>query len=891
MKAFILIISIFMFAYTTNASERLYIKNIKIKGLHLCSQKELLFLLGIDKESSIDKKELSKGVKRAFRKEIFEDIILDYDYNKSLMEVIIKERTFIKKIKIKGNVKLSDSYIKRGLIFKEGDIFRKELLIKAEDKLKKYLKLSGFPNANVKIYIIPSEKSYLELIVNIIEGNPAIIKSILLPRWLKNKIDIQKGDIFNIKEIEKTLIKLRKYLFSIGYYNATVGPVVFHKGILEIPVSVGNKYEIIFKGNHALSSFFLKKRLKAFIETSFFEDTDIKNIVEFFVQKLKDIYKKKGFIFVQIAPVIQKYKVHMKKVKIVFFISEGKKVLVKKISFINTTISEKKLKEVMILKENEVFNPDVLVTDKKNILSLYRGLGYLDMKIIKLKKEIEENKVYITFVIEEGKRYKIKDIFVKGNKYFSKDKIIKTFKRNKTTYWYNEIDIFDGRKRVLKLYRKNGFLDADLKIKTETIENNIKIYINICEGKQYKFGKTIIKGNIHTSSEVILRELNYSEGDILNIELLSKLTNKLYQTGLFKSINITLINSDNHQSKKDVMIELVEANRGIVEFSVGYSEYEHFRTAVSLSYKNLWGMNRKTKLKFELSGIKKRLIFNYTEPYFSDLNFILRGNLIAEKRAERNVDTGEIRYKIKKYTANLMLEKKIKENLQATFTYEFSVMKTYDIKKDIILSEKDKGYLSISSITPAILYDIRDNPFNPHNGLLVGASVKLASTAFAGETDFLKLNLFGNIYKAISNRVVIALSIKGGIAQGYGNTEHLPIVERFFLGGRNSVRGFSQDSLGPKGEDGTPIGGNAFFQGNAEIRTEIGKGFGIVFFIDSGEVWKKIKDIGMPLRYTAGIGIRYFTPVGPLRIDYGHKIDKKEHETAGEFHFSIGHAF
>jgi len=140
--------------------------------------------------------------------------------------------------------------------------------------------------------------------------------------------------------------------------------------------------------------------------------------------------------------------------------------------------------------------------------------------------------------------------------------------------------------------------------------------------------------------------------------------------------------------------------------------------------------------------------------------------------------------------------------------------------------------------------------------------------------------------------MTLALSLRGGVAYGFGGTDELPLVERFFLGGRSTVRGYEQDTLGPKGADNNPTGGNAFLMGNLELRTAVGKGIGIVPFLDAGNVWVKPADFRISdIRYTAGLGLRYETPVGPLRIDYGVKLNKEERESRGAVHFSIGHAF
>ena len=159
------------------------------------------------------------------------------------------------------------------------------------------------------------------------------------------------------------------------------------------------------------------------------------------------------------------------------------------------------------------------------------------------------------------------------------------------------------------------------------------------------------------------------------------------------------------------------------------------------------------------------------------------------------------------------------------------------------------------------------------------------------ETDFVKAMFNGSFYKELSKRFVGAVSLRGGIAHSFGTTTELPLVERFFLGGRSTVRGYEQDTLGPKGSDGTPTGGNAFLAANIELRTYLGKDIGLVAFLDGGNVWVNINDINLSFKYTSGIGLRYSTPVGPLRVDYGYKLNRETGESHGEIHFSIGHAF
>jgi outer membrane protein insertion porin family len=266
---------------------------------------------------------------------------------------------------------------------------------------------------------------------------------------------------------------------------------------------------------------------------------------------------------------------------------------------------------------------------------------------------------------------------------------------------------------------------------------------------------------------------------------------------------------------------------------------------------------------------------------------------LYENRTELDPSTKEILYKLRRYAVTSGVEKKLSDTMKAEFYYEFSLVRTTDVKPDVVLIKEDTGTLAISGVKPALIYDTRDNPFDPKKGVLAGISMKLATFLFLSEVNFIKTEIYGSTFHKLSKRITLALSARGGVAYGLGSTEQLPLVERFFLGGRSTVRGYAQDTLGPKGADGTtPTGGNAYLMGNVEFRTDIGRGLGLVPFFDMGNVWLSAGEINpMKLKYTTGLGLRYNTPVGPLRVDYGLKLSRQTGESRGEIHFSVGHAF
>ena len=269
-----------------------------------------------------------------------------------------------------------------------------------------------------------------------------------------------------------------------------------------------------------------------------------------------------------------------------------------------------------------------------------------------------------------------------------------------------------------------------------------------------------------------------------------------------------------------------------------------------------------------------------------------RAFLLGENKREINVEDRSTRYKLTRHSVTAGFEKKISNTLKSAFGYEFSVVNTYDVDPDVVLSREDTGTLVISGLRAGIIYDTRDDPFSPTRGIFSGISVKFTSPVFLSETDFIKSNLYVNTYHQIVSGLVVAVSLRGGFAEGYSGTDELPIVERFYLGGGTTVRGYDQDTLGPKGADGNPIGGNAFLMENLELRTSVWKGLGFVTFLDGGNVWLKADEVKIAqLKFTTGLGLRYNTPVGPIVLDYGFKLRREKGESKGELTFSIGNTF
>ncbi len=871
------------------ALETSIIKDIRIQGLHVISKEELLSLLELKPGDFLNTKQLSIAIKRIFRKGLFKDIIVEYKEGTLVLKV--QERKILYSVEMKGVSGDLERELSSAIPFRYGAIYRKEMKESVLRVLKNRLFQLGYPEAKIKVLIVDKGESFVKIICYIDKGPPSVVRDIRIkisppvkeiePIDLKLMMTTGVGSVLDREVLRSDIEKIKNYFKKKGYFLVHIYEPTIRDGVLELKIYAGVKYIVEFLGNRVFSDEQL--RLEAGFDTL---RTYSHQELEAVAYRIKRLYKRKGYLMCAVVTTITYTPV---KIKIAYKIQEGPLFKVRKTIIKGGNVPSKVLLKRLYLKKNEPFNPEMLKRDTSTIKSVYRSIGYRnvnvnwDIRIVPDKHQID-----LTYIVNPGKVFTIYSVRFKGNRFFPTERIQDVF-GIKPGSLFNEVDLEEARRKVQRLYHSKGFLDVTVNINTVFEDNRVLVTVQIEEGQRYKIGKIIIKGNINTDYSVFLRKMPFREGEYLNPELLPEFVRGLYSTGLFSNVSVKPI--DATERIKDLIVEVEEAPAGMVELSIGFGEYEKLRGAFEIRYLNLFGKNRTGSLRLEINTLRTSAQVRYRDPYFWKPDIELLSRVKFEKEKVKNFDTGQINYRAKKYSAGIGLQKAFTRNLTGSISYEYSIVRTYDINPDVVLSEKDKGYLGIESLIYALTYDRRDNPFNPSEGFVAGITLKNASSYLLGQTDFIKTTGSIAAYFRLLSPLVVALGARGGVAYGYRDTDELPIVERFFLGGRNSVRGFAQDSLGPKGPDGNPTGGNAFLQENVELRLRVIGNLGIVGFLDGGNVWRTADEISTHLRYAAGVGLRLNTPAGPIRLDYGWKLKVEPGESPGEFHFSIGHAF
>ncbi len=860
------------------------ISKIEITGLRSISEPELLYLLDIREGKPLDKARLRSGIKRSFLKGIFTDIIVEsLDTHKTVIRITVQEKPIISKVDIQVDNKIAAKFVSGKLLIKKGQRYNALILERTAAELNDIMRKKGFPESKVRHSVENSGANKVAVSFFINAGIPLIIKEVRISgdtEIVLKYMKLSAGDLFDQAEIEESSEKIKSDLKKNDYVGSLISHS-FENGILNISVSKGSKLSVRFQGNSALSSDVLKKEVPFFELDSFSYD-----LLEETVSRIVSIYHKEGYPEVQITPIITEGK---EAVSVKFYVNEGAKYRIDKIAFEGVTLPADKLKEIIRLQSGDYYNPDLLGPDDETIREFYRSLGYLYTEARETVVDTKEGGVSILFRYSEGVQVKISRIEIEGNKELSAANILTEIPLKKNNP-YNEIDILNSRIKILELYHKKGFLDAMIAIEKNISGTEAAVLFTIKEGSKSLFGKNVIIGNDYTEREVITRSLLHKEDEPYNYSLLLRERQRLYRTGIFSGVEIQP--AENLDQKRDVLYRVEEGDAGAFEFGLGYAEYEKIRGFVDLSYKNLFGMNREISFRTDISTLNRRFMLSYLDPWALNDEISFKMRLVKEYRKEINIDNQEVRYRLDRYIALAGLEKKLSDKIKGDISYELTQINTYDVKPDIVLSHEDTGTLLISALKTGLIYDSRDNPFEPRKGILGGFTYKIATRVLLSETNFNKVQMYVNWYQALTKNIVLASSLRGGYALSIDKTPNLPLVERFFLGGRTTVRGYDQDSLGPKGSGNNPTGGNIFLMGNVELRMDVWKGFGLVTFLDAGNVWQQTDDFSInSIKYTTGLGLRYNTPVGPIRVDYGFKLTRGKGESIGALHFSVGHAF
>ncbi|MBW2490045.1 MAG: outer membrane protein assembly factor BamA [Deltaproteobacteria bacterium] len=705
---------------------------------------------------------------------------------------------------------------------------------------------------------------------------------------IKMIIKTKPGDIYLSKSLSDDL----KAVFAMGYFDDIRIEAEDTPDGKKIIFTVEEKPTIRvirFKGNKVFKEEKLKENLT--IKTgSILNPFKIRSNIE----RIEELYKEKNYHNIKAAYNV-KY-LENNQADLEFDIDEGEKILIKSITFKgNNAYTDKILKNLIKTSEKGFFSwvtssgdlkMEDLEQDVAKLSGFYYNNGYIQARIGEPQVEYKENWIYITIKIDEGPQFKVGNVDITGDLVLPKDELKKRLKITKETYYNREV-VRNDVLALTDLYSDEGFAYADISPIIDKDFDNLKVNITytIQKGNQVYFEYIIIGGNTKTRDKVIRRELNVYEQELYSGRKLKQSVRNLYRVDFFEDVKVNTVKGS-ADDQMILKIDVTEKPTGTMSFGAGYSSQESVFGSISVSQRNLFGRGQILNAEGQIGGRTNLFRLSFTEPWLFDIPLSMGVELY-------NWETDYDTYDRKSLGGGIRFSYPVYAYTRASIRYNYDDADITNISENAAKSIKDLAGTNItSSITTGINYDSTNRRFNPSEGSKHSVSLKYAG--LGGNVGFTKvLAETGWFWPLVMDTVGFLHGEAGYVTENSGDI--LPDYERFYLGGINSVRGYEWREINVLDEDGNIIGGNKFVLFNAECIIPLLKQQGLVgvIFYDTGNVFNDDESIDLgTLRNSVGFGFRWYSPMGPIRFEYGYKLDVKEGEdSGGRWEFSMGSAF
>jgi outer membrane protein insertion porin family len=668
-------------------------------------------------------------------------------------------------------------------------------------------------------------------------------------------------------------------------------------------------FAVKYEGNKQVKTRRLSQEVKTAPNTAL-DERQVKEDSE----KLKEYYQKEGFNQVAISYTISRDRATGLGT-ITFKIREGRKVKIREIRFTgNAHIKAKVLRRQMTtakwwmfswLTDTGRFKDDDFQDDLDKLRDFYRESGYLDIEIPEEKIVFSYPKpdsLVITIAVVEGRRYKIGEITVTGNKLHSAlllKRVASLYAKQGAVFSPSKID--KAVERLEDYYGKDGYLDTRVRVtrRPNLKTNDIDLEFKIDESEKFNVESVQIEGNTKTKSVVIIRELILGPGDVFDTVRMKISKNRLENTRFFDNVEITPQDT-NIPGRRDMRVTVKEGRTGTFTFGAGYSTLERATVFATVQQTNFDLFNRRSvfqgdgekfSIKVSIGSLSNEAVISFEEPYLFEKTLGFGFSLFREQSSYVSTYYQELQE-----GGNVNLRKPLFGLFQGILTYQYEVVDIYNVSASASpIIQSYTGLHDVSSLSFEFVRDTRDKIVSPTSGNRIDIATTLAGGPLGGTDSFYKFEFHGSQnFKVFDTQTqVLELVAYGGVVNNYGSFPALPYYDAFYLGGPQTLRGFEFNEVSPRDIYGEPIGGKTYGMFTAEYSVEIVDPIRAAVFYDIGFVNGPAFDFN-PGGYNDdyGIGLRLMVAGSPLSLDYGIPI-KGDHynKQGGQFNFSFGTRF
>lgn len=534
------------------------------------------------------------------------------------------------------------------------------------------------------------------------------------------------------------------------------------------------------------------------------------------------------------------------------------------------------------------FDPSTFEGDVERVRALYRRHGYYDASVVyDLELPALGNELVAVLYVDEGSLVRTESVTIAGGEGVAgaDEKTLLALVPLAPGDAFVEERYRTGSERIEAWFRERSYAHvvAARHARVDVAARSAVVRYDVTPGPPCTFGDVTVEGNEGIETDVIRREVAFEADAPFKQSALDRTRTNLNALGLFSSVRVT---TEGSGERVDVRIAVVEGPTHAIRLGIGYDSEEQVRGLASWRHYDFLGGARQLGFAGRYSLLRRSLVADFLQPHFPVQTTRLR--LIALQQRE-----DEEPYTLDRSRGTIRVEWEPALGVVAQASYRAEYASLADVSEAVkhALPDATPHSAVLSSLALGVDWNHTDEPLDPTKGVFLRSAVEPYGGFLGGGVDFVRVSCEVRGYVPLLARTFAAMRVRVGTAQPTGSTHDVPIWERFFSGGTDSVRGYERWHVGPMA-GGDPIGGKSLLEGAVELRQRVTETIAIVVFADGGQVvrqsWRfPIDDLQLGI----GAGVRYRTPIGPIRVDLGFPLDRPRGDDAWQLHFSVGPSF
>lgn len=825
----------------------------------------------------------------------------------------------IKDIQIKGAFPLFERDILSTTTIHIGPVLDQDSLPEQKHNIESYLEHQGFIQPAVTIQAIADDSDhnfvihididkgrYLHLKNIRITGNTAVstlrLKS-MMTTWKKSLLPSVSGRLIHAdlqKDVQEitTFYRKRGYLDASISFTITLSPERPVEADIEITVAESTHYRFEWKGNSAFSAGSLQEEL-IFWENGLINDTNIKRSI----RKIKNRYLQAGYLKPQVVIRKKQDSPEIMPAENVYeiVITEGIQTQIHGVQISgNDILPAAEIEKQILSVPGGIFRPGMLVQetvdeDVKAISALYFSQGFRHADVASdISLSLDQTQADIQFHIDEGTRTMVSEIAIIGVHSLSKEAVLDALSL-KTGHFFFEDMLENDKNKLTEKISETGHphvrVDAQVLLTDSPFE--VKLEYRIDEGVYVVMGDVTVSGNFTTQERILKNEMAIQPGEPFSLKKLLQSQKNIRNMEIVRSVQFQSCGLKEKAGRVDLTIEIEEAKANVLDTGIGYETEKGAFIHSRLENRNFREANIKAWAEGEVSQIGYKGEAGLTEPRLLESRITADALVYAEDRSEFNQSFG-----VRILGSSLALSRKWGAQFNAGIAFNAEQRQLYE-NNDLFSESFQTQYLtengtaprSLMMLSPKLQFDSRDSFVRPRKGIFAAGYADI-SRGLGGDLDhFLRYRLDTRYYLSPLNRLTFAFSARWGYIEPMNSARIIANDQLYYLGGSANVRGFDENML-RYDTNNQPIGALSSLSGTVEARIDLGSQIELCLFTDTGSLSRYQTDnIPNGFRSSAGIGFRYLTPIGPIGLVYGFKLDREPGENPGRFHISIGYTF